>query len=65
MYCNFVAEFELTDLELVDIGPRIIKIGPEMPILEQFPVLVKNIDFHGIAISTCMYGRGLKIEPVY
>ena len=35
-------KFELTDLELVDIGPNLIKIGPEMAILEQFSKKVQN-----------------------
>ena len=30
----FLIVFELSDLKLVDIGTKIIKIGPEMPILE-------------------------------
>ena len=34
MECTFDIEFGLADLELVDIGPKIIKIGPEMRILD-------------------------------
>ena len=35
-------KFELSNIELVDIGPRIVKIGPEMQILEQFLNFVQN-----------------------
>ena len=31
---NFLIKFGLSDLKLVGIGAKIIKIGPEMPILE-------------------------------
>ena len=31
---NFFIKFELSDLDLVEIGTKIIKIVPEMPILE-------------------------------
>ena len=30
---DFLIKFGLSDLKLVDIGTKIIKIGPEMPIL--------------------------------
>ena len=30
---KFLIKFGLSDLKLVDIGTKIIKIGPEMPIL--------------------------------
>ena len=32
----FLSIIELTDLKLVDIGTKIIEIGPVMPILEHF-----------------------------
>ena len=46
-----MAIFELTDLELVDIGQNFIKIGPEMRILERFfEIGPKHLDFDGIAV---------------
>ena len=33
----FSIRFEFPDLDIVDIGPKIIKIGSEMTILEPFP----------------------------
>ena len=40
---TFLIRFGLGDLEIVGFGTKIIKIGPEMPILEQFVVHVQNI----------------------
>ena len=39
---NSLIKFGLSDLKLVGIGAEIIKIGLEMPILDQFVVHVKN-----------------------
>ena len=38
----FLIKFGLSDLKLVDIGAKIIKIGPELPILEHFVNNVQN-----------------------
>ena len=46
----FLIKFELSDLKLVEIGTKIIKIGPEMPILEQFVEEVKISWFFGTFI---------------
>ena len=42
---NFLIIFRLSDLKLVDIGTKIIKIGLEMPILELFVKHVQKSSF--------------------
>ena len=39
---TLLPEFELSDLKLVDIGTKIIKIGREMQILEPFVLHVQK-----------------------
>ena len=46
---NFLIKFGLSDLKLMGIDTKIIKIGPEMPILQQFVGLSpKTLDFYWI-----------------
>ena len=42
---NFLIKFGFSDLKLVDIGTKIIKIGLEMPILELFVKHVQKSSF--------------------
>ena len=39
---KFLIKFGLSDLKLVGIGTKFIKIGPEMPILEHFVIHVQK-----------------------
>ena len=45
----FLIKFEISDLQIVDMGAKNVQIGPEMPILECFvkPVIktAKNLRF--------------------
>ena len=59
---TFLIRFGLGDLEIGGFGTKIIKIGQEMPILEQFVVHVQNI-MKSTKFCTFYYSKRQLLPP--
>ena len=64
---NFLIKFGLSDLELVDIGTKIIKIGPEMPILGRLVTPSQGCTVHSNENETnprVLYNKNARLRGV-
>ena len=65
--CNFLIKFGLSDLKLVDIGSKIIKIDPEMPILGQLVTPSQDCTVHSNENETnprMLYNKNARLDGV-